>query len=72
MIHVEMMVELMAPHRESARDMELMAQAIAGFARGGLREMVGMRVVPVILRDPPLTKISSRPTCPLSHRQLSP
>ena len=35
MTHVEMMVELMAAHRESARAMELMAQAIAGFARGG-------------------------------------
>ena len=35
MTHVEMMVELMAARRESARAMELMAQAVAGFARGG-------------------------------------
>ena len=35
MTHAEMMAELMAAHRESARAMELMAQAIAGFARGG-------------------------------------
>ena len=30
-----MMAELMAAHRESACAMELMAQAVAGFARGG-------------------------------------
>ena len=32
MTHAEMMVELMVARRESARAMELMAQAIAGFA----------------------------------------
>ena len=35
MTHAEMMVELLATRRESARAMEIMAQAIAGFARGG-------------------------------------
>ena len=35
MTHVEMMAELMAAHYELARAMELMAQAVAGFARGG-------------------------------------
>ena len=35
MTHTEMMAELMAARRESARAMELMAQAVAGFARGG-------------------------------------
>ena len=35
MTHAEMMAELMAAHRESAWAMELMAQAVAGFARGG-------------------------------------
>ena len=35
MTHAEMMAELLAAHRESARAMEIMAQAIAGFARGG-------------------------------------
>ena len=35
MTHVEMMAKLMAACRESARAMELMAQAVAGFARGG-------------------------------------
>ena len=35
MTHAEMMVELLTARRESARAMEIMAQAIAGFARGG-------------------------------------
>ena len=35
MTHAEMMVELLAAHRESAHAMEIMAQAIAGLARGG-------------------------------------
>ena len=35
MTHAEMMTELMAARRESARAMELMAHAVAGFARGG-------------------------------------
>ena len=35
MTHAEMMAELMAAHRESARAMELMAQAVVGFAHGG-------------------------------------
>ena len=37
MTHAEMMTELMAARRESARAMELMAQGMAGFARGGHR-----------------------------------
>ena len=35
MTHVEMMAEMMSARRESARAMELLAQAIGGFARGG-------------------------------------
>jgi hypothetical protein len=35
MTHAEMMAELMAAHCESARDMDLLSQAVAGFARGG-------------------------------------
>ena len=35
MTHAEMMVEMMAARRESARAMELLAQAIDGFTRGG-------------------------------------
>ena len=35
MTHAEMMAELLAAHRESAHAMELLAQAIGGFTRGG-------------------------------------
>ena len=35
MTHAEMMTELLAARRQSARAMEIMAQAVAGFARGG-------------------------------------
>ena len=35
MTHAEVMAEMLAAHRESARAMELLAQAIGGFARGG-------------------------------------
>jgi len=35
MTHTKMMAEMLAAHRESARAMELLAQAIVGFARGG-------------------------------------
>ena len=35
MTHVEMMPEMLAAHRESARALEMLAQAIGGFARGG-------------------------------------
>ena len=35
MTHAKVMVELLAARRESARAMEIMAQAVVGFARGG-------------------------------------
>ena len=35
MTHAEMMAELLAARRESARAMEIMAQAVAGFAHRG-------------------------------------
>ena len=35
MTHAEMMAELLAARRESARAMDIMAQAIVGLARGG-------------------------------------
>ena len=63
MTHAEMMAELMAARHETASAMELMAQAIAEATRA----MAGTGVVLASLRDPPLTRISSRPTCPLSH-----
>ena len=72
MTHAEMMAELLAARRESARAMDIMAQAIAGFAHGGHGGNGGNGGVPAVLRDPPLTRISSRLTRPLSHRQLSP
>ena len=37
MTHAEMMVELLAARQESARAMEIMAQAVVGFARRGHR-----------------------------------
>ena len=37
MTHAEMMAELLAARRESACAMEIMAQAVAGFARRGHR-----------------------------------
>ena len=43
MTHVEMMVEMLAAHRESARAMELLAQAISGISRGGHRGNGGNR-----------------------------
>jgi hypothetical protein len=36
MTHAKMIAKTLAAHRESARAMELLAQAIGGFARGGL------------------------------------
>ena len=35
MTHAEIMVEMLATHRESAHAMELLAQAFSGFTRGG-------------------------------------
>ena len=35
MTHVEMVAKMLAAHHELARAMELLAQAIGGFARGG-------------------------------------
>ena len=36
MTHAEMMAEILVAHRESARALEMLAQAIGGFARGVL------------------------------------
>ena len=35
MTHAEILVEMLAAQRESARALEMLAQAIGGFARGG-------------------------------------
>ena len=72
MTHAEMMAKLMAARRESAHALELMAQAIAGYAAEATGVMVGTGVVLAVLRDSPLTKICSRPTHPLSPWPMSP
>ena len=71
MTHVEMMVELLAARRESARAMDIMAQAVAGLARGGPRATMGTGVVPAVLRDRSLTRTSSRLTHPPSPHLMS-
>ena len=43
MTHAEMMADLLATHRESGRAMDIMAQVVAGFARGGHRGNGGNR-----------------------------
>ena len=58
MTHAEMMAEMLAARRELARAIELLAQAIGGFARGGHGDNGGNGVVPAVLRDPALIRIS--------------
>ena len=58
MTHVEMMAEMLAARRESARALEMLAQTIGGFARGGHGGNGGNGVVPVVPRDPVRTRIS--------------
>ena len=58
MTHAEMMAKMLAARRESARALEMLAQAIGGFAHGGMEAMAGTRVVPVVPRGPILTRIS--------------
>ena len=43
MTHAEILVEMLAAQRESARALEMLAQAIGGFARGGHRGNGGNR-----------------------------
>ena len=71
MTHVEMMAEMLAAGRESVRAMEMLAQAIGGFAHGATEAMAGMGVVPVVPRGPVLTRISRRRTHPCSRRLLN-
>ena len=58
MTHAEMMVEMLATHRESAHAMELLVQAIGGFAHGGHGGNGGNRVVLVVTKDPARIRIS--------------
>ena len=43
MTHAEMMAEMLAARRKTARAMELLAHAVSGFARGGHRGNGGNR-----------------------------
>ena len=58
MTHAEMMAEMLAARRESTHALEMLAQAIGGFARGAMEAMAGMGVVPAVSRGPVLTRIS--------------
>jgi hypothetical protein len=44
------LAEMLAAHREIARALEMMAQAIGGFSVEATVAMAGMGVVPVVLR----------------------
>jgi hypothetical protein len=52
MTQAEMMAELLASRRETARALELMAQAVGGLAHGGPGGNGGDEAVPVVLRGP--------------------
>ena len=52
MTDAEMMAEMLAAHRKSARALEMLAQAIGGFTRGGPGGNGRNGVVPVVPRGP--------------------
>jgi hypothetical protein len=56
MAPAEMMAEVLAARRETARALELMAQPIGGFARGAPVAMARTGVVPAVSRGPVLTR----------------
>jgi hypothetical protein len=58
MTHAEMMAEMLAACRESARALKMLAQAIGGFTRGGPGGNGGNGVVPAVSRGPIPTKTS--------------
>ena len=58
MTHAKMMAEMLAARRESARALEMLAQAIGGLARGGPGGNVGTRVVPALPQSPVPTRTS--------------
>ena len=71
MTHVEMMAEMMVARRESAHALEMLAQAIGGFARGGPGGNAGNGVVPAVPRGPIPIRTSWGHTRPRSCRLLS-
>ena len=50
--------EMMAAQRESARALEMLAQAMVALPMGAMEAMVGTGVVPAVPRGPVLTRIS--------------
>ena len=64
MTHAEMMAELLAARRESARAMDIMAQVVAGLARGGHGGNGGNGGGGHHPKGRPLTMTSSRLTHP--------
>ena len=58
MTHVEMMSEMLAARRELARALEMLAQAIGGFAHGGLGGNGGNKGGAPGPKGPVLTRIS--------------
>jgi hypothetical protein len=58
MTPAEMMVEVLATRRETARALKIMAQAIGGLVRGGPGATEGTGVVPAVLRGPVLIRTS--------------
>jgi len=58
MTHAEMMAEMLAARRESARALEMLAQRLVASPVGATEAMVGTGVVPVVPRGPVLTRIS--------------
>ena len=71
MTHAEMMAEMLVARRESTHALEMLAQAIGGFARGGMA-MAGTGVVPTVPRGPVPIRTSwghTRPSSPLIPTQ---
>ena len=67
MTHVEMMAKMLAAHRESARALEMLAQAIGRFAHGGPGGNGGNRGGVAVPRGPVPIRTSWRRTRPRSR-----
>ena len=58
MTHAEMMAEMLAARRESARALEMLAQRLVASPVGATEAMAGTGVVPAVSRGPVLIRIS--------------
>ena len=67
MTYAKMMAEMLVACRESVHTLEMLAQAIGGFARGGPGGNAGNGVVPAVPRGPIPIKTSWGHTRPRSH-----